>query len=348
MRGLRVVALLSAASLVILGGCSRPDAGAPPAEAPAQIHDDTVVAEVNGQEITEAELAEVAKGPLIRVRQEEYEIRRRALDALIAERLVAAEARERGISPKALLKDEVEQRTKKPTREYLETLYERNRDRFAGQSRESALARIEGMLLERAQAESRRRFASDLRERAEVTVHLEPPRVAVDIPPGAPATGPTDAAVTMVEFTDYQCSYCHRAQDVVDRILREYSGRIRFVHLDFPLENHAEAIPAARAARCAGEQGRFWEYHRGLMKERGALDDADLGARALALELDPKEFASCLASDRHDEKILAELELGAGIGVTGTPAYFINGRMVSGARPFSAFAEIIDAELEVR
>jgi protein-disulfide isomerase len=344
----RAFAVLAATSLFALGACSRPDAGPPRSgghPAPAAVDDATVVAEVDGVAITGAELEEAAAGALVRVRQEEYEIRRQALEALIAERLVAAKARERGISPEALLEQEIERRAEKPATDYVETLYARNKDRFAGQSREQALARIEEILLGRAQAEGQRSFERALRDEAEVSVHLEPPRVAVDVPRGAPATGPTDAPVTIVEFTDYQCPYCHRAQDVVERILDEYSGRVRFVHLDFPLDNHAGAVPAARAARCAGEQGRFWDFHRSLMKERGTLDNADLEARAAGLKLDAGKFARCLASDRYDEEIRAELDLGSGIGVTGTPAYFINGRMVSGARPFPDFAEIIDAEL---
>ena len=102
-------------------------------------------------------------------------------------------------------------------------------------------------MLGRSAVEGEAAYERDLRARADVTIHLDPPRLAVDIPPGAPGTGPDDAPVTIVEFTDYQCPYCHRAQDVLDRVLEEYSGKVRLVHLDFPLGNHTGAIPAARA-----------------------------------------------------------------------------------------------------
>ena len=148
-----------------------------------------------------------------------------------------------------------------------------------------------------------------------------------------------------MEFTDYQCPYCHRAQDVIDQVLSRYSGKVRFVHLDFPLDGHAGAIPAARAARCAGEQGKFWEYHRSLMTAPGSLDEADLKARATALRLDQGGFGACLSSSRHDDAIQASLRQGEELGVTGTPAYFVNGRMLSGARPVEAFTELIDSEL---
>ena len=148
-----------------------------------------------------------------------------------------------------------------------------------------------------------------------------------------------------MEFTDYQCPYCHRAQGVIDQVLARYPGKVRLVHMEFPLDGHPEAVPAARAARCAGEQGKFWEFHRSLMTAPGRLDAADLKGRAASLQLSPGPFESCLASDRHDAAIQASLAQGEGLGVTGTPAYFINGRMLSGARPLESFIEVIDAEL---
>ena len=345
----RLFVLLGAASLATLTACSPSGGGAatdPATNASGADGASTVVAEVDGVAITRAELDEEAAAPLARLRQEEYDVRRQVLDALIAERLVEAAAREQGISAEALLRQKVEQEATKPPTAQLEAIYERNQARFAGQTREQAYARIEELMGERAAAEARREFESGLREKAEVTVHLDPPRVAIDIPDDASGTGPKNAPVTIVEFTDYQCPYCHRAQDVVDQILQQYEGKVRLVHLDFPLENHPGAVPAARAARCAGEQGRFWDFHRSLMTQKGSLDQADLTSRAATLKLDAGDFAECLASDRHLETILEELEQGSDLGVTGTPAYFINGRMVSGAQPFPAFAEIIDAELE--
>jgi protein-disulfide isomerase len=303
------------------------------------------VAEVNGAAITGAELEEEAASRLARLRQEEYDIRRTTLEAMIADRLVEAEARKRGITTEELLDREVDAHVPKPPADQVEMIYERNQARFAGQTREEALARIEQLLRRQALTEKRAEFERRLRERADVAVHLEAPRTRVDLPENPLGTGPVDAPVTIVEFTDYQCPYCHRAQAVIDRILEEYAGKVRIVHLDYPLQNHPGAVPAARAARCAGEQGRFWEYHRNLMMEKGPLDEEDLMGRAVNLKLDKDEFARCLASTRHDESIQAQADQGSRIGVSGTPAYFINGRMISGAQPFEAFAEVIDAEL---
>jgi protein-disulfide isomerase len=329
---------------------SAPAAGVPAAVAPARSSPPGatgtgVVAEVNGGAILLSELEQRAGSRLLRIRQEEYETRSQVLDELIAERLVAAEAQARGVSAERLLKDEVDARVVPPTEAQIATIYDQNRARFGAAPRGQAIARIREVLTERAVAERRADFEKELRAKARVAVRLEPPRATVVVPQGAPATGPATAPVTIVEFTDYQCPYCHRAQAVIDEVLQRYAGKVRFVHLDFPLDGHPEAVPAARAARCAGEQGRFWEYHRSMMSRPGPLDPADLSGRAATLKLDAAKFQSCVASDRFDEAIHAELRYGSELGVSGTPAYFVNGRMLSGSRPIESFVEVIDAEL---
>jgi protein-disulfide isomerase len=344
----RALALLLAAPLALAacsrsgGGSSSPGASAAPAAAVSGVG---VVAEVNGAPILASELEPKLAGRLARLRQEEYEIRRQALEELIAERLLAAEAAKRKITPEELLRQEVDAKTAPLPVAQLEAIYEQNKDRFAGQPRADALARIREVVDQRAKTERRAAFEKELRDTARVAVRLEVPRATVPIPAGAPSTGPADAKVTIVEFTDYQCPYCHRAQAVIDEVLARYPGKVRFVHLDFPLDGHPGAMPAARAARCAGEQGKFWEYHRSLMTAPGTLDEADLKARAGALRLDEGAFATCLSSSRHDDAIQASFRQGEEQGVTGTPAYFVNGRMLSGARPVEAFAELIDSEL---
>ncbi len=352
----RVPSALLLAAAFTLSACSRGNApvanGTVPArEAGAATASpagagDSVVAEVGGAPILASELDAKTSSRLARLRQEEYEIRRQALDELIAERLLSAEAARRGISRDELQRVEVEARTKPAADSEVETLYEQNKVRFAGELKEVALARIREILAQRAGAERQQSYLQELRAKARVVVRLEAPRTRVVLPADAPTTGPASAAVTIVEFTDYQCPFCHRAQAVLDQLLTRYKGRVRLVHLAFPLEGHPGAVPAAKAARCAAEQGKFREYHHGLMTAPGLLDDADLKARAAKVGLKAAEFGSCLASDRHEAAIRASFEQGAALGVSGTPAYFINGRMLSGARPYEDFAQVIDAELE--
>jgi protein-disulfide isomerase len=303
------------------------------------------VAEVNGAPILASELEQRVVTRLHRLRQEEYEIRRQALDEMIGERLVAAEAQLKGTTAEALLQREVDAKAALPSDAQVAALYEQHKPRFGSAPRTEAIARIREILGGQAVAERRAAYMKELHRGARIAVRLEPPRAAVAIPAGAPATGPESAKVTIVEFTDYQCPYCHRAQSVIEQVLQRYSGKVRFVHLDYPLEGHSEAVPAARAARCAGEQGKFWEYHRSLMARPGTLDADDLKGRAAMLELEAGRFASCLASNKYDAAIQGELRHGMDLGVTGTPASLVNGRLISGARPVESFVEVIDEEL---
>ena len=244
-----------------LAACSRSGAGAAPAHPPpppaaATVSGAGVVAEVNGAPILASELDQKAAGRLARLRQEEYEVRRQVLDELIAERLVAAEAAKRKVSPEELLRQEVDAKAEAPARGPARAHLRAEQGALRRPAARPGARAHPEVLGERAKAERRAAYETELRDAARVAVRLEAPRAAIEIPPGAPSTGPADAPVTIVEFTDYQCPYCHRAQGVIDQVLARYSGKVRLVHLDFPLDGHPRAVPAARAARCAGGAGQ--------------------------------------------------------------------------------------------
>ena len=313
----------------------------------APVRDEQSVAEIDGLAVPASELEDRVRARLARLKQEEYEIRKQGLDALIGDRLIDAEAKRRGVTRDALLRAEVEGKVQKPTAAEVDKVYEQIKPRLGGRTRQQAGPDIEQSIMQQGSGARREAFIQSLRSSARIVLHLSPPRSEVSIPATAPAFGPSDAAVTIVGFSDFQCPYCHRAQATMDKVVATYGKRVRLIHRDFPLEGHTEATPAARAARCAGEQKKFWEYHRGLMTEPGDLTAGDLAARAKRLGLDETAFGSCLASDRHAAEVKKDVEDGTLSGVSGTPTYFVNGRMITGARPFEAFAEIIDAELAV-
>lgn len=335
---------LAVAAAVLSASCSRTQAvSAPPAATTGDAGQ--VVAEVDGTPITRGELDKKAADSLLALRQQEYETLRRTLDDMIAERLLDKEAAARKTTREALLQSEVEGRVAEPDPGRLATVYEQNKHRFGGKTREQMAPDIARAIRQQDLRARGQAFQEELRGKATVKVTLEPPRATVAIPADAPALGPASAPVTMVEFSDYQCPYCRRAQGTVDELVAKYPGKLRLVHRDFPLDNHPGAFPAARAARCAGEQGRFWDYHRALLTAPGDFSEQDFKTRAAALKLDSAKFDTCLASDRHDAAIKASVEDGARIGVSGTPAFFINGRMLFGSRPLAEFQQVIDAEL---
>jgi protein-disulfide isomerase len=170
--------------------------------------------------------------------------------------------------------------------------------------------------------------------------------VNVDVA-GAPMKGATkDALVTIVEYSDYQCPFCKRVEPTMDRILDEYKGKVRIAWRDFPLDFHQHALPAAIAARVAGEQGKFWQMHKKLFDNQQALDRASLEKYAQELGLNMAKFKKALDDRKYEAEIKADMAGGQKIGVQGTPAFFINGVFLSGAQPFEAFKTRIDAELK--
>jgi protein-disulfide isomerase len=305
-----------------------------------------VVAYLGDEAVTLEELDEKVGSQIRRLRQQEYELRRAALDELLAEKLLAREAAARGVTADELYKTEVLDKLAPPTEEEISRLYEMNRSRVGNRTLEQVRPDIEAALGRQRETERRNNFYGNLLSKADVRVLLDPPRVAVSVPPGEPSRGPADAPVTMVEFSAYTCGYCKRAHPVVEQLLEDYGDAIRFVYRDFPLANQVRALPSAVAARCAGDQGKYWEYHDHLMTIPGDLADADLKNRASALGLDVEAFQACTESGKHDARVQAGLQDGAALGVSGTPTFFLNGRMMVGAQPIDEFRRIIEEELD--
>lgn len=163
-----------------------------------------------------------------------------------------------------------------------------------------------------------------------------------------PVKGSPDAPVTIVEYSEFECPYCGvYARDTYPQIYRAYieTGKVKYVFRHLPLDFHANAQKASEAVECAGAQGKFWEYHDVLFTNQSALDVTSLKKYAGDLGLDTVIFDSCLDSGAMAEEVARDLNEGKGYGVTSTPSFFVNGLKLKGAQPFSAFQELIEAEL---
>ncbi|MEX0787493.1 MAG: thioredoxin domain-containing protein [Anaerolineales bacterium] len=161
-----------------------------------------------------------------------------------------------------------------------------------------------------------------------------------------PSLGPSDAAVTIIEFSDFTCPYCRKFQNETFPALRQaYPDEIRFVYRDYPILS-AESSSAAAAAECAADQGQFWPFHDSLFVAQLGLGRQAYLSYAEILELDMSRFTDCVDSGRHADEVQADAQDAARWGITGTPTFFINGIRLVGAQPLSAFVSIIDAELE--
>jgi protein-disulfide isomerase len=162
-----------------------------------------------------------------------------------------------------------------------------------------------------------------------------------------PAIGPEDAPITIVEFSDYECPYCRKWHDEVFTKLQEaYPQQVRLVYRDFPLSSiHANAAPAAEAANCANEQGKFWPYHESLFSMELGLSNDAYQEYATRLGLNVQSFLECMESDRYQAEVQADYQFASELGVRSTPTFFINGIAIVGAQPFDVFKEVIDKEL---
>ena len=187
-----------------------------------------------------------------------------------------------------------------------------------------------------------------LRAKAKIITYLKPPpiqRLDVLID-GAPSKGAENAPVKIVKFEDFECPFCKTVQPTISELQKKYAGKVRVVHKDLPLEEiHPQAQLAAQAARCAADQGKFWQYHDLLYSHAPKLGPAELKAYAKEIGIETMSFDQCLASGKHKSTVQKDLAEGAKLGLTGTPAFFINGRELIGAQPIEAFTAIIDEEL---
>jgi protein-disulfide isomerase len=177
---------------------------------------------------------------------------------------------------------------------------------------------------------------------------------------GAAVLGEADARVTVIEFSDYQCPFCRRfASGTLPQLIKDYveTGKVRYVFRDFPLESiHPAALEAAAAARCAGEQGRYWEMHDRFFARQKSLADKDWPAHAAVLGLDAQALQACVESGRHADAVAKDLKDGQAAGVRGTPSFFLGltepgaptvkaTKLVRGARPYDAFKQVIESLL---
>lgn len=336
-----------AASILLLAclACSSGEPAAqraPVGETPSAAGSGEVAAEVDGEAITTDELDAWIKEDLFRRNasnpSELFELRQSALDAMIEERLVDAEASKRGISPDQLIEQEVAA-LGPVSDEEVQAFFDEHQRQLGGATLDQVGPRIRDFLGQRREADAR----AALREKAVVVVHLEPPRV--DVAADGPSRGPDDAPITIVEFSDFQCPFCRRAVPTLQEVMKKYPGQVRVVYRNLPLGSHSRARPAAEAALCADEQGQFWAYHDLLFENQRQLEDEDLARYAGEVGLDAEKFKLCYDEKRFADRLNADMDAARAAGVSGTPAFFVNGVMLSGAKPAADFYRVIDAEL---
>jgi protein-disulfide isomerase len=299
-----------------------------------------VVAEVNGHNLTASDLEQKEGGKLLQARYQYYLNQRKALDDLVDNTLLELEARKKNLTVDQLLEREVYNNIKDPTEDQMQVYYEGLESQ---ESYETVRQNVLDHIRELRRTKARVAYLAKLHTDARLMVFLSPPLATVDLA-GAHVHGARNAPVMLVEFADYECPYCQRVAPDMQKLEKEYGEKISIVFKDFPLPMHHSAQKAAEAARCAGEQGKYWEMHDVLLYSK-LISVADLKEHARVLKLDGDSFDKCLDGGAEAEAVKKDFEEGKTLGLTGTPSFFVNGHFFSGAADYKILRELVDQQL---
>jgi protein-disulfide isomerase len=307
-------------------------------------------ATVDGKIIALEEVDRTIGARVAALEEQIFQLRQQRLDALIAEQLLAQEARRRGISVAELLDREVDSQAVPITDAKVARFYDANKARLPALDA-TLQERMRAYLKDQASQALRDGLVARLRGQSQVAVHLQVPpvyraRLNLD---GAPSKGAVNAPVTLVKFEDFHCPFCKEAQGTLVELAARYGDRLRIVHKDYPIDSlHPQARLGHVAARCAQEQGKFWAYHDALYNAAPKASLADLKGFAQQVGVELGQFEACLSSGKFAAAIESDIDEGSKAGVTGTPAFFINGRLLGGAQPLEQFVRVIAEELGQR
>ena len=301
-----------------------------------------VVAEVAGHKISLSDLEQKKAARLLQARNELFIAERDALNQYIDEQVLEEKAKAEHLTVEQLLKRDVASHVTDPTEDQLKVYYEGVDTKDPYDSvRDKIMAHIHDQRVSRARAE----YVKNLRDQYAVRIMLSPPSAHVSLE-GAAIQGPPSAAVTVVEFADYECPYCQQIHPEIKKLVQQYDGKITFAFKDCPLPMHRQAGKAAEAARCAGDQNKFWEYHDLLFEKAGSrLDVPQLKEYARSLQLDSQAFDRCLDTGEKTAAVQKGFHDAKDLGISGTPSFFVNGHFVSGALKYDDLREMVDKEL---
>jgi protein-disulfide isomerase len=289
-----------------------------------------VFATVNGRNITSGDIEDNLRPLVFSVQEEVYRLRRQEVELKVNDLLLEQEAQRRKVTTAALLDAEVASKAPAVTEADARKFYDENKARIDGD-----FAQLKDQIVEYLRDLEMRKatvaLADRLRAASQVRTFLAPPaqpvyKLATD---DQPSKGGGKAAVTLIEFTDYQCPSCAKAQPALEQITKEYGERVRLVVRDYPLTQHAEAQKAAEAAEAAREQGKYWEYTALLFQNQSALQTEKLKEYATRVGLDRAKFDAALDSGKFTESVHRDLQDGDRVGVKGTPTVFVNGSRVT-------------------
>ncbi len=346
----RLAVGLSAIGLVVLASCSARDLGSRPIESDSQTESkhEAIAAVIEGRAITFDELHEHMKDQFLSefLRQPEdrqFEMREIAVRDLVQKHVMEIEAQKQAKTSQELL-DEIAKSVAEPTIDEIAEWFSKNQTQLRGAKLENVAGSIAELMLTERRTKAMSAYLDPKIKALSWRMVLMPPRIELEVT--RLIRGSTDAPVTIMTFSDYQCPYCVRAEPILAEILERYPDQVRLVHRHFPLDTiHAFARPAAEASMCADEQGKFWEYHDGIFGRQRKLGEADFAGIASSIGLDTDAFILCREERRYKDYVESDFVAGREAGVTGTPSFFLNGIKLKGARNVDELSHYVDLEL---
>ncbi len=308
---------------------------------------ETVLAVLDGVEITQTEVDKTITAKILPLQQQLYALRKVALENLITSRLLERESRRKRISIDELRRV-LTNVSVTVTQEQVDAAFVQNESFFGSMSPDEAKARLRLDLENQQRMKAYRSALERLRQEASLVVdfYAAPALMAVD-DGTSPSIGQFEAAITIVEFVDFECPFCVEVQPTIKQLLREFNGEVRLVFKNLPLEGHRNSLAIARAGYCANKQNRFWEYHDALFRTPD-LTLEKLKNLAIEVGLDKSEFEKCSNSAESKLGVEKDIELARTLQITSTPSFIVNGTTVTGALSFDKFRQLVQQELNFR
>jgi len=311
--------------------------------------DSQVVATINGKNISLKELNEGIKTPLYDAKMKVYNLQYSQLQNLLLEEFAKSHPLGKDLSFPAFMEKHVVKNT---------TVTEQMVSQFIKINKIPANkinAKYRGQVTKYLRSDLIKKQVTIWFEKEskkyKVVINLKrPERPRINIPVGqSPSLGNKDAKITIIEYSDFQCPYCAKAEETVQELLKKYGKDIRLVYKQYPLSFHKEAFKASEASLCANEQSNefFWKLHDEMFNDIRHLKVGELKGKAEKLGMNKKQFSDCIKSGKYTAQVNAEIAEGNKYGVSSTPMFFVNGIVVKGAKPFSEFEKIILEELEI-
>jgi protein-disulfide isomerase len=300
-----------------------------------------VVLEINGKKFTFSEFEQKRPAALFQARNTFYQSARKAADEFVDSYLLEQQAEAEHLTVAELLERHVNSAIEKdPPEDALRVYYEGvdTTEPFEA-VRPQILERVRQRRMDKAKAA----YLKTLHSQANIAIRMAPPRASISLK-DTPLRGHQDAPVMIIEYADYECPYCQQIQPVLDKVEAEYKGKVALAYKDAPLPMHPHAQKAGEAARCAGAQGKYWEYHDLLFATK-ALEIPQLKEGAATLKLDTQVFDKCLSSGEQEKAVKTQLAEAQTFQLQGTPSFFINGIFFSGSLTYEQFRAILDEEL---